>query len=150
MNGENQQSENGAVAAQTDAEIVRLLTAIYDLLRTIKEERESSPHTLYKEKGETRRRKGSSNKGKASRARTRGVQKADHGGGRCSCHGERLCYWRHLERILKFFNAYNIHAGGGRCVPLVFRARKRVKCYGPPKKHRLGLWRASHQSASTD
>ena len=34
------------------AEIVRLLTAIYDLLRT-KEERESSPHTPYKEKGET-------------------------------------------------------------------------------------------------
>ena len=47
------------------AEIVRLLTAIYDLLRT-KEERESSPHTPLIEKGET-----DNNNGKTPRTHAR-------------------------------------------------------------------------------
>ena len=59
MHGENQQPENGAVAAQTLPprpinEIVRLLTEIRDEVRTIKEKRRSAPHTPHKKKREVR------------------------------------------------------------------------------------------------
>ncbi len=52
----NPKNDNEHPDMASAAEIVRLLTAIYDLLRT-KEERESSPHTPYKEKGETKNKR---------------------------------------------------------------------------------------------
>ena len=63
----NPKNDNEHPDMASAAEIVRLLTAIYDLLRT-KEERESSPHTPLIEKGENSR---PNKRRKSPRARAR-------------------------------------------------------------------------------